>query len=54
MTSVFLFCSGQGQVHDRPHFSGRTLAEVPRSLGEHLEQHAHRCRQRGERGDQQG
>ena len=30
----------QGQVHDRPHFDGRSVAPVPRSPRQHCEQHA--------------
>jgi hypothetical protein len=41
-------------VHNRPHFRRRALAEVPRSLGEYLQQHAHWSRQLGERRGQQG
>ena len=41
-------------MHNRPHFRRRPVAEVPRSLGEHLQQHAHRSRQLGERRGQQG
>ena len=50
----YFFESGQGKVHNWSHLCCRTLVEVPRSLGEHLQQHAHRRCQRWEWRGQQG
>lgn len=40
-------------MYHRPHQCCRTLAEVPRSSGQHLQQHADRCSQQRERRRQQ-
>ena len=39
---------GPRQVHHRPHLDGRPVAQVPRPPHQHLRQHAHRRRQRGD------
>ena len=36
---------GPGQVHDGPHFHGRTLVAFPRSPGQHRQQHLDGCRE---------
>lgn len=45
--------TGKGQMYHRPHQRCRTLAEVPRPSGQHLQQHADRCSQQRERRRQQ-
>lgn len=48
-----LVVTGEGQVHHRPHQRCGPLAEVPRSPGQHLQQHADRRGQQRERRRQQ-
>lgn len=45
--------SGKGQMYHGPHQCCGTLAEVPWSSGQHLQQHADRCSQQWERCRQQ-
>jgi hypothetical protein len=49
-----LTASGQGQMHDRPYHPSWALAQIPRSFGEHLEQHSDWRDERRHGGNQRG